>query len=103
MENFAGFQFFLGEEGVCAELAAGGPVADCVCGMGLNQIHGRIGIVLFGFAYFFTRLCKDKTAYHNVFPGNFSSVVKAFYNGIKCPGANDIVGLAPHSHGEDFI
>lgn len=99
---FGNLQFLFAEKSIRSQPGAGRPIAYAIRGMRLYQLHGRGRGVVFGFADFFSGLCQDEAADHDILPGNASRMVKTSYNCVKGPGTDDFMSLMPHAHRQDF-
>ena len=100
-EAFGQCKVFRRKKGIGTQLCVCRPIPYGIGGVGGDQLSGRKGAVAFGFADLFSFFGKDKTADHNILPGEFSGVVKASDNGVKSPGADNLVGLTSHAHGNE--
>ena len=96
-EPLCAVELLFGKERVGAELRAGGPVAQGVRRMFLNE-RGGVERVALRLAHFLAGLREDEAADHQVLPRQIPGVIQAADNRVKRPRADDLVRLRAHRH-----
>ena len=96
-------QLIVGKIRVGAQLGVRRPVTDAVRAELFHElVRGFDGVAL-GFADLFALLRQHEAANHNVAPRHLARVIQALGDGVKRPGADDLMRLRAHGHGRERV